>query len=151
MARGARWSGDEYQKYVESNCGQAPDKKVKKISKKATSLKAFVILVKASGLPEPTLEFKFHDTRRWRVDCCFVADKLAVEIEGGVWTQGRHTRGSGFVKDMEKYNALAKYGYHLMRFTPDQVESGYALAEIIVWFNMNKGENNGVPQNSKPI
>lgn len=44
-----------------------------------------------------------------------------MEIEGGVWSMGRHTRGSGFVKDMEKYNAAASLGWRVFRFTPKQV------------------------------
>ena len=44
-----------------------------------------------------------------------------MEIEGGVWSGGRHTRGIGFVKDMEKYNAAASLGWRVFRFTPQQV------------------------------
>lgn len=62
-------------------------------------------------------EYKFHPKRRWRIDFAFPEIQLAVEIEGGVWTQGRHTRGSGFVKDMEKYNNLTLLEWKLLRFT----------------------------------
>jgi very-short-patch-repair endonuclease len=67
-------------------------------------------------------EYKFHDTRRWRVDFAHPGKKLAIEVEGGVWTQGRHTRGSGFVKDMEKYNELAIYGFALLRIQPNDID-----------------------------
>jgi very-short-patch-repair endonuclease len=44
--------------------------------------------------------------------------KVALEIEGGVWTGGRHSNPSGFVGDMEKYNALACAGWRLIRIEP---------------------------------
>lgn len=65
-------------------------------------------------------EFYFHPKRRWRFDYCCPELKIAVEIEGGAFSQGRHTRGVGFIKDMEKYNNATLLGYKLLRFTPDQ-------------------------------
>ena len=75
-------------------------------------------------------EHRFHDTRKWRIDCAFVAQKLAVEIDGGIWTRGRHSRGAGVVKDMEKYAALAAAGWRVIRCTPQHVMNGTALAWI---------------------
>lgn len=72
---------------------------------------------------EPVQELKFHPTRKWRFDFAFVNEKLAIEVEGGVWAGGRHTRGSGFVKDMEKYNEATRLGWRLLRTTPNQVET----------------------------
>lgn len=48
--------------------------------------------------------------------------KLAIEIEGGVYLQGRHNHPSGFIKDMEKYNQLTVYGIKLLRYTPRQIK-----------------------------
>ena len=59
-------------------------------------------------------EHRFHPTRKWRVDW-FHESGVAIEIEGSVWTQGRHTRGSGCPADIEKYNALAEQGILLFR------------------------------------
>jgi hypothetical protein len=81
-------------------------------------------LFKAHGLPGPEREYRFAPPRRWRFDYCFPSEKLAVEIEGGVWIQGRHTRGSGFVRDLAKYNRAAILGWRLVRVTPRQVETG---------------------------
>ena len=44
-----------------------------------------------------------------------------------MWTNGRHTRGAGFLKDMEKYNEAALRGWHLLRVTPDMVQDGTAI------------------------
>jgi hypothetical protein len=48
---------------------------------------------------------------------------IALEVEGGVWTGGRHTRGAGFVRDMEKYNRAGVLGWRLLRVTPDKLVS----------------------------
>jgi hypothetical protein len=74
-------------------------------------------------------EFRFCPERKWRADylVCKVGQPcLLVEIDGGVWVQGRHTRGAGFVNDMEKHNNMALGGFFLMRFTPQQVLDGTA-------------------------
>lgn len=75
------------------------------------------------GLPMPTPEYRFHPERKWRIDYYFEQDgkKVALEVEGGVWTGGRHTRGSGYVKDVEKYNALTLAGIYLLRTFPDEL------------------------------
>jgi hypothetical protein len=36
----------------------------------------------------PVEEYGFHPTRKWRFDYAFVGEKLAVEVEGGVWKRG---------------------------------------------------------------
>lgn len=77
-----------------------------------------------AGLPIPEPEYRFAIPRMWRIDFAWPAQRIAVEIEGGVWTGGRHTRGSGFMGDMEKYNELALRGWHLLRVTPKQRDGG---------------------------
>ncbi len=96
--------------------------------------------LKALGIEIPIQECRFHKTRRWRFDFCFVKARLALEIEGGVWTNGRHTRGSGFVRDMEKYNAAAILGYRLLRVTPEQMQNGQAIGLIAEYFNRVRNE-----------
>lgn len=84
----------------------------------------FMALCKSFSIPLPQQEFKFMDNRKFRFDFAWIEEKLAVEIEGGVWIQGRHTRGSGYVKDMEKYNLAAEAGWRVLRFTPQQIKKG---------------------------
>ena len=66
-------------------------------------------------------EHKFSPTRRWRFDFCHPVLKIAVEVEGAVWVRGRHTRGSGFLKDMEKYNAAVLLGWKVLRYETKQI------------------------------
>lgn len=69
----------------------------------------------------PVPEHKFHPDRKWRFDFCWPEKLVALEVEGGIWTGGRHTRGSGFTKDMEKYNAAASMGWRVLRTTPKEL------------------------------
>lgn len=81
-----------------------------------------------AGLPRPVAEFRFAPPRRWRFDWAFTLPYLlAVEVEGGAWVGGRHTRGAGFVKDMEKYNAATLQGWKVLRVVPKQIADGSAL------------------------
>ncbi len=77
-------------------------------------------------IPEPLEEFRFHPTRRWRFDWAWPPSKIAVEIEGGIWISGRHSRGIGYSKDMEKYNEATRMGWKVFRFTPQQFNNGEA-------------------------
>ncbi|WP_018674859.1 helix-turn-helix domain-containing protein [Riemerella columbina] len=104
------------------------NRKLKTLQKKDYSLFPKLCL-EAIGI-EPVKELKFHPTRRWRFDFAFVNEKLAIEVEGGVWTGGRHTRGDGFLKDMEKYNEAARLGWRLLRTTPNQVETKQFISLI---------------------
>ena len=72
----------------------------------------------------------FKRGRKWRCDFVWPDLRLIVEVEGGVYSQGRHTRGSGYTKDVEKYNAIVNAGWNLQRFTGEQVRSGEALNRI---------------------
>ncbi len=86
------------------------------------------------SMPLPVGEFQFAPPRLWKFDYCWKDTKIALEIEGGAFTQGRHTRGAGFVADMEKYNRAVILGYRVIRCTPAQVNSGEAfslLAELM--------------------
>lgn len=75
-------------------------------------------------------EYKFHPQRKWRADFHIMGKKILVEVEGGVWSGGRHTRGKGYIGDMEKYNAAVVMGYQVLRFSTDQVKSGLAVQQI---------------------
>ena len=74
------------------------------------------------GLPNPEREYRFNQERKWRIDFAYPSIKLAIEIEGGAYTGGRHTRPLGFLKDMEKYNSLSEAGWTLLRYAPNRVD-----------------------------
>ena len=86
--------------------------------------------IQAFRLPDPILEHAFHPKRRWRFDFAWPERKVAVEVEGGTWSDGRHTTGSGFEKDCEKYNQATLLGWKVFRFTSGMIESGEAIKLI---------------------
>ncbi|EXC24420.1 DUF559 domain-containing protein [Acinetobacter sp. 809848] len=75
-------------------------------------------------------EYKFHPKRKWRADFLITGKKILVEVEGGIWSGGRHTRGKGYIGDMEKYNSAAMMGFTVLRFSTEQVKSGLAVQQI---------------------
>jgi len=89
----------------------------------------FALCWRAVGGPDLVREIGFIETRRWRFDFAHPATMTAIEIEGGTWSGGRHTRGSGFVADAEKYNAAAELGWTVFRLPSPLV--GVAWAERI--------------------
>lgn len=75
-------------------------------------------------------EYKFDPKRKWRADFHIMGKKILIEVEGGIWSGGRHTRGKGYIGDMEKYNAAVVMGYQVLRFSTQQVNSGLAVQQI---------------------
>ena len=86
--------------------------------------------IRSAKLPNAERELKFHPVRLWRFDFAWPEQKLAVECEGGLYTGGRHTRGSGFEKDCEKYNEATLHGWRILRFSGSMVKRGEALRAI---------------------
>lgn len=82
----------------------------------------------AYGLPCPHREHKFHAKRKWRFDYAWPEHRVALEVEGGIYSGGRHVRGRGYENDMEKYNAAALAGWKVLRYTPKRVMD--AIPEI---------------------
>lgn len=87
--------------------------------------------LKAAGAADFQREYRFHPERRWRIDIAYVAEKLAIEVDGGIYIGGRHVRGEGITADCEKASALAIGGWRLIRVTPKQVRTGLALTWIL--------------------
>ena len=77
-------------------------------------------------------ELAFAKPRMWRFDFAWPEIMLAVEVEGGTWgdAKSRHTTGSGFAKDCEKYNQAAMLGWKVLRFPSDQVNNGSAVMAV---------------------
>ena len=55
---------------------------------------------------------------------------LLIEIDGGAFVSGRHGRGAGIRADLEKLNKATELGYRVLRFLPENIEDGSALAQI---------------------
>lgn len=55
-------------------------------------------------------------TRDFLFDFCIVDKKIAFELEGGIYSQGRHVRPLGFITDCIKYNLATSLGWQVYRF-----------------------------------
>lgn len=100
------------------------NKKAKAQAKKQkadSTRKIFNSLLLSIGAPAATPEFKFHPTRQWAFDYAWPDKKIALEVEGGVFTNGAHTRGPHFMSDMEKYNTAALLGWTVVRTVPKEL------------------------------
>jgi hypothetical protein len=90
-------------------------------------------------------EYRFHPRRRWRADFIVLEQPcgspgttcvdhgptdILVEIDGGAFIGGRHSRGQGVANDAEKQSAAAILGYRVIRATPAQVADGSCLSWI---------------------
>ena len=90
-----------------------------------------------AGLPTPEREYRFAPPRRYRADFAYPEKMLLIEVEGGVWVRGAHTRGGHYNSDCEKYNLAAKLGYRVLRFTSNMIKDGSALMTIEEVLNEN--------------
>jgi very-short-patch-repair endonuclease len=85
--------------------------------KKSSLEKEFALIAKAFKLPPYVAEFRFHEVRKFRFDCSYIDEKVAIELEGGVFRRGRHTSGAGYTADCTKYNLATQCGWLVLRYT----------------------------------
>lgn len=95
----------------------------------------FVQFCSDSGMTVPVLEFVFDEKpvgerRRWRFDFAWTGERLALEVQGGVWVQGKHGRGAGIVKDNEKRNAAAVLGWRVLCVQPSELCTLQTLSTV---------------------
>jgi hypothetical protein len=84
----------------------------------------------ASTGPKLEKEYRFHPDRKWRFDFAHVESWTAIELEGGVWSHGAHSRGRGFTEDCEKYNAAQMLGWRVYRYTVDMITTK-SIGELV--------------------
>jgi very-short-patch-repair endonuclease len=88
----------------------------------------FEAQLRHAGLPVACREHLFARPRLWRFDFAWPERRIAIEVEGGIWSEGRHTRPQGFLEDVVKYNEAGERGWRVFRATADSIEDGSALA-----------------------
>lgn len=100
--------------------------------------------LRAHGLPYAR-EVAIIAGRRWRWDF-LVGNDLAIEIQGGTWIRGAHSRGTGQRRDCAKQNAAVKAGYRPLAYTTEMVLSGEAIADVLTLLRATRQE----PRSSTP-
>lgn len=73
------------------------------------------------------LRFARSVGRQWRLDFAFTEHSVAVEVDGGSWVGGRHTRGVGFDADCQKLSTAAAMGWRVLRVNARMIKDGSAL------------------------
>lgn len=94
----------------------------------------FETLWRASGGPDLEKEFRFHPVRKWRADFAHIPSRTLIEIEGGIYVNGRHNRGAGFAADLEKYMEAALAGWRVIRLGPNELTAD-CIARLVSLVN----------------
>ena len=91
--------------------------------------------------PELQKEYTFNPSRKWRFDRAYPLAQVAIEIEGGVWQGQGHANPYRFEEDCEKYNAAARWGWIVQRFTPQMLERDPdgCLLPVIEFITLREG------------
>ena len=79
---------------------------------------------------EYVAEYKFHPVRRWRFDIAIPAHKLAIEVQGGIYIHGRHTRGNALEDEYAKINTAVAMGWRVLFATTRLISSG-AIVDFV--------------------
>lgn len=104
-----------------------PKKKRAKPRIYSDSVDQFCMLISQQLQVIIRMEYRFNLERQWRFDYAIPDQMIAIECEGGIWTRGRHTRGAGYVADMEKYTDAAIKGWVLIRITPKNLLTSHTV------------------------
>ena len=83
-----------------------------------------------AGLPKPEMEYRAIPGRRFRFDLAFIEQMLLIEVQGGIWTGGKHGRGAGIETDQEKLNLAVIEGWRVLQVSSNHVKNGKALIWI---------------------
>ncbi|MBF6589511.1 MAG: DUF559 domain-containing protein, partial [Ktedonobacterales bacterium] len=88
---------------------------------------SLLFFLRVAGLPRPEREVTgIVPGRQFRFDFCYRRERLLIEVDGGTWQYGRHSRPAGYASDCSKINAATLAGWRVLRFTTDMVTSGEA-------------------------
>jgi very-short-patch-repair endonuclease len=58
--------------------------------------------------------------RKWRFDFAWPAQKVALEVDGGIWIKGRHNQGAAMKGQWEKENEANCAGWHILKCEPKE-------------------------------
>lgn len=109
----------------------APKPAEKVIIRGGVNMRIMAACIAQHGLPAPVLEHKFHMERRWRFDLAWVTQKVALEIQGGLFagkpcqvcgrrSGGRHNHPEAMRNEYEKLNAAATLGWRVLFILPEE-------------------------------
>lgn len=97
-------------------------------------LKLVTALCADRAWPLPVSEYQFNPDRRWRFDLAWPEQYIAVEIQGGLFTQGRHTQAAALRREYEKLNDAAIAGWCVLLILPEDVQGGQLTKLLGAYF-----------------
>lgn len=95
-----------------------------------------LLQIRGTKIPAPVREHPVCEGTGHRFDFAWPGFRLAAEVEGGTWVNGRHQRGKGYEADCFKYNLAVLEQWDVFRFTGAMIESGEALATLEAAFGL---------------
>lgn len=108
---------DEGNPAMRSPLSQSTRTKLAKLAEQEDA-KTFCRLCERFGLPVPMLEYQFHPVRGWQFDFAWPETAIALEVQGGIYSEGRHTRGAALEMEYEKLSEAAALGWRCLFTTP---------------------------------
>jgi hypothetical protein len=88
------------------------------------------------GIPLPEREWCALTPRKFRFDFAWPSHKLALEVDGGVFTHQAHGSIGGILRTMEKDNVAAALGWRVMHVIPDKllkIETAQMIKAAMEW------------------
>lgn len=83
----------------------------------------------------------FIEGRRYQADFWFPKERIALEVDGGVFLpKSGHTSGVGYTSDRERDVEATLQGILTVRYTSEQVRSGYAISTFLRILRDRRGE-----------
>jgi very-short-patch-repair endonuclease len=92
--------------------------------------RALWFMLKVHKLPLPEREYECIPDRKFRWDMAWPEHKVAVEIQGGIWSKGAHSSGRGLLRDYEKLNLAQLHDWTVLFVAAEHIESGQAVEWI---------------------
>ena len=104
----------------------------KVVSRSGTRLEEqAALMLRACGLPKFEREYQYGvPGRKFRGDFCWPKQRVALEVQGGVFKSGRHGRGAGITGDYERLAEIQLAGWIVILASPPMIRSTAAAAFV---------------------
>lgn len=98
----------------------------------ATDVSTVILAVEHITGARGVAEHRFAPPRRWRFDAAWPDQKVALEVQGGRWIQGKgaHGRPDQAKKDEEKRQAAEDKGWRVLYCEPQEVRDLSVVVRI---------------------
>lgn len=72
-------------------------------------------------------QYRAISDRRYAWDFAWPDKRLLVEVQGGLWVRGAHSRPLGIQRDMDKLNIATLAGWRVLQVSAADIKSGAAV------------------------